>query len=49
MAALLDANANPIQANLSGHKPIDYCSNDAMKRLLESYATKVGRDAVSVL
>ena len=40
VAALLDGGANPTQTNLSGHKPADYSRSDAMKKLLESYATK---------
>lgn len=41
VAALLDGGCNPSLANLGGHKPIEYASSDAMKQLIESYATKV--------
>jgi len=38
--ALLEGGSNPIKANLSGHKPMDYACSDAMKQLLEGYSVK---------
>ena len=39
--ALLEGGSNPVKANLSGHKPVDYARTDAMKKLLEGYSVKV--------
>jgi len=41
VAALLEGGANPTQTNLSGHKPSDYARSDAMRRMLDSFTTKV--------
>ena len=41
---LLDNGADPTLENNRGHIPIDYCTNDNIKLLLEEYTRKVSSD-----
>lgn len=36
----MDGGCDPSIPNLAGHKPVDYANSDAMKQLIQSYATK---------
>jgi len=38
--ALLEGGSNPVKANLSGHKPVDYARADGMRKLLNGYSVK---------
>ncbi len=45
VAALLDAGADPSRPNLNGHRPRDYASSPAMRKLLDDSAVKVSQPA----